>query len=298
MLERKEVIIDEKEAAGWLHDGMRLAIGGFINSLHPMVMVRQIIKKGIKDLVLIGTGNSGLDIDLLIGAGCVKKVITPCITAEDLIAIGPMFRAYAQKGEIETWECDEAIFYSGLRAAAAALPFMPCRAGLGTSLPVVNPDLKVFKDPIRGEDIIAVPPIEPELSIIHAGYADMYGNIQHVGSALNDAIYFPASDKIMVEVDKVISNEEIKRFPEKTTIHTTDAIIRAPYGAHPYASPGFYLEDREHLKEYIEAAVTYLKKNDRGPFDAYLEKYILKPETHADYLETIGFKRLLSLYEY
>ena len=298
MMERKERIIDEKEAASWIHDGMSVAIGGFINSLHPMAIVRHIIRNGVRNLTLIGTGNSGLDVDLLVGAGCVKKVITPCVTAEDLVAIGPMFRAKAQNGEIEVWECDEAIFYTGLRAAAAMLPFMPCRAGLGTSIPEINPDLKVFNDPINGEPLVAVPPIEPEVSILHAGYADAYGNIQHVGSALNDAIFFPASDKTIVEVDKIISNEDVRRFPEKTTIHVADAIVRAPYGAHPYASPGFHLEDREHIKDYVTAATAFLKENNRGPFESYLKKYIYEPETHADYLEVIGFKRLLSLYEY
>ena len=298
MLERKEVIIDEKEAASLIHDGMTVAIGGFINSLHPMAIVRQIIRNGIKNLTLVGTGNSGLDVDLLIGAGCVKKLISPCVTAEDLVPIGPMFRARAQRGEIEVWECDEAIFYTGLRAAAAMLPFIPCRAGLGTSMPVVNPELKVFKDPIKGEPMVAVPAIEPEVAVLHAGYADAYGNIQHVGSALNDAIFFPASDKTVVEVDKIISNEDIRRFPEKTTIHVAHAVIRAPYGAHPYASPGFYLEDREHMKEYVAAATVFLKEGDLRPFESYLKKYVYEPETHADYLEMIGFKRILSLYEY
>ena len=101
-----------------------------------------------------------------------------------------------------------------------------------------------------------------------------------------------------MEVEKIISNEEIRRAPEKTTIHVAHAVVRSPYGAHPYASPGFYLEDREHIKEYVVAATAFLKENDRKPFEAYLKKYIYEPETHADYLEVIGFKRLLSLYEY
>lgn len=298
MMERREVILEEKEAAGWVRDGMTVAIGGFINSLHPMTIVRHIIRNGVRDLTLVGTGNSGLDVDLLIGAGCVRKLITPCVTAEDIVSIGPMFRAAAQKGEIETWECDEAIFYTALRAAGSMLPFMPCQAGLGTSIHEVNPELKVFQDPLKGEPLVAVPAVAPELAILHAGYADAYGNIQHVGSALNDVIFFPASDRTIVQVDKIISNEEVRRSPEKTTIHLAHAVVRAPYGSHPYASPGFHLEDREHIREYAAAATAFLKENDRRPFEAYLRKYIYEPETHADYLEAIGFKRLLSLYEY
>ena len=46
---------------------------------------------------------------------------------------------------------------------------------MGTSLPEVNPDLKVFKDPISGETLIAVPPIKPDVAILHAPAADADG---------------------------------------------------------------------------------------------------------------------------
>ena len=36
---------------------------------------------------------------------------------------------------------------------------------------------------------------------------------------------------------------------------------------------------------------------DRGPWQAYLERYVLEPATHADYLERVGIKRLLTLHE-
>jgi glutaconate CoA-transferase subunit A len=75
-LERKSLIIDEREAASWIQDGMTIAIGGFINSSHPMAIVRQIIRRGVKDLTVVGPASGGLDLDLLIGAGCVKKLVT------------------------------------------------------------------------------------------------------------------------------------------------------------------------------------------------------------------------------
>ena len=297
-MKRKEVIIDEVESGKWIQDGMAIIIGGFITSSHPMAIIRQIIRNKVKDLTVIGSASSGLDIDLLIGAGCVKKVVSPYVGAETLAPIGPCFRIAAQKGEIDVWEIDEAMYYAGLRAAAQMLPFMPWRGCVGTSYPEVNPDIKEFKDPIKGETLLAVPAIEPDISIIHAAYADVYGNVQHLGTGFGDRAHARAADKRIVQVEKIVPNQEIRKDPLKTTVFGADAIIRAPYGAYPFSSPGFYLEDTEYIKEYVRAATVYAKNNDRGPLEEYLNKYIYEPETHVDYLERIGIRRLVGLYEY
>ena len=295
---RKEVIVDEVEAAGWIKDGMSIIIGGFITSSHPMAITRQIIKNGVKDLTVIGPASSGLDVDLLIGAGCTKKVVSPYVAGEVIAPIGPMFRVAVEREEVEIWEIDESMYYCGLRAAAHLLPFMPWRGCVGTSYPDLNPDIKVFKDPVNNETLLAVPAIKPDIAILHAAYSDPYGNVQHVGTGFGDRTQHLAADRTIVQVEKIVPNEEIRKDPVKTSIAGADAVVRSPYGAHPFSSPGFYLEDIEHLKEYVAAANAYAKDGDRGPFEGYLERYILGPGDHLDYLEKIGVKRLLSLYEY
>ena len=296
--ERKQVIVDEKEAAGWIEDGMTIIIGGFITSSHPMAIIRQIIKNGIKDLTVIGSASSGLDVDLLVGAGCARKVISPYVAGEVVAPIGPFFRTAVERGEIEVWEIDESMYYCGLRAAAHLLPFMPWRGCVGTSFPEMNPDLKVFEDPVNGETLLAVPAIKPDIAILHAAYADPYGNVRHVGTGFGDRAQHLASDKTIVQVEQIIPNEEIRKDPAKTSIAGADAVVRSPYGAHPYSSPGFYLEDLDHLKAYVDSANAYAKNGDRALFQQYLDTYIMGPEDHPDYLEQIGFRQILSLYEY
>lgn len=295
---RKEVITDEVSAAKWIQDGMAIGIGGFINSSHPMAIIRQIIKSKVKNLTIVGAASSGLEVDLLIAAGCVKKVITSYVGAEGLAPVGPCFRRAAQNGEIEVWDVDEGQYYAGLRAAAQKLPFMPWLGGLGTSITEINPDIKVFNDPIKGKSILAIPAIEVDIALIHAAYADPYGNIQFVGTGFGDRAITRAADVILVEVEKIIPNVEIRKNPERTAIRNADAVVRAPYGAHPFSSPGFYLQDDDHLKEYLKGSTSFLKNNDRGLLDQYLQKYLYEPESHRDYLERIGIKRLISLYEY
>jgi glutaconate CoA-transferase subunit A len=185
-----------------------------------------------------------------------------------------------------------------LLAAARALPFLPWRGGVGTSIPDVNQDLKVFKDPISGETLIAVPPIKPDVTILHAAVADAYGNVQHHGGpGWIDLFMQRAADRVIVQVEKVISNEEVRADPWKTTIADADAIVRVPFGAHPFYSRGFYIQDNEHLKLYSDATRAAME-GERRMLEDYLDRYCRQPASHGDYLETIGIKRLLQLNEY
>ena len=294
---RKEVVISETEAASWIKDGMTVAVGGLLSSSHPMVIIREMIKNKTKDLTVLA-GSAGLELDLLIGAGCVKKVVVSLMTGEVVAAIGPMFRKAAEKGEIEIWEGEESIYAAGLQAAALGIPSMPAKAGVGTSLPEINPDLRRYQDPVSGETLLAVPALKADIAILHAAYSDFYGNVQHLGTGFADRALYRAAEKVIVQVEKIVSNEEIKRDPRATSIPGADAIVRAPFGAHPGSSPGFYLEDRIHMKEYVKAAGLSAKENNAEHLETYLKKYIYEPATHLDYLDQIGVKRLLSLNEY
>ncbi len=297
MSERRSRIVDEIQAAARVKDGMAIIIGGHIMASHPMAVIRQVIKQGTRNLTVIGAASAGLEVDLLVGAGCARKVITPYVGGEALAPIGPFYKAAVERGEIETWECDEGIYYTALRAAALGLPFLPTLAGLGTSLPEVNPDLKVFDDPLTGRPLIAVPPLRPDVALIHAAVADAYGNVQFVGSGMGDRAHHRAAAATIVTVERIVPNEEIRKNPLATAVWNADAVVRAPYGSHPYQSPGFYLHDEEHLGEYLRAARAAVT-GDRGQFTAYLDRYVFTPASHAEYLQAVGFPRILSLYEF
>jgi glutaconate CoA-transferase subunit A len=291
MNQRRERIIDEAVAASWLESGMTVAIG----QPTPMALVRSLIRRGVKDLTVV---DAGFSLDLLIAARCVRKVVSYYAGGGFGNPVTPAFRRAAERGEIEVWECEEGILCAGLQAAAQALPFLPWRGGVGTSIPDVNRDLKIFKDPISGETLIAVPPIKPDVAILHAAHADAYGNVQHIGGpGWIDLFMYRAADRTIVQVEKIIPNEEIRADGWKTTIPAADAIVRAPFGAHPFYSRGYYIQDNDHLREY-NAAANSAERGDSGPLDAYLDRYCREPATLGDYLERIGIKRLLALHEY
>jgi len=289
--QRRERVIDEADAATWIERGMTIAIG----QPTPMALVRNIIRRGVKDLTVV---DAGFSLDLLIAAGCVRKVVSYYAGGGFGNPVTPAFRHAAERGAIEVWECEEGILCAGLQAAAQALPFLPWRGGVGTSLPEVNSDLKIFKDPLRGETLIAVPPIKPDVAILHAAHADAYGNVQHIGGpGWIDLFMYRAADRTIVQVEKIISNEEVRAEPWKTTIPAADAIVRTPFGAHPFYSRGYYVQDNDHLREYSDAAAAMVR-GDPQSLAVYLDRYCREPATHADYLERIGIKRLLALHEY
>lgn len=290
--ERQQRIIDEIEAASWVQDGMTIAVG----APAPMALLRQLIRRGIKNLTVI---DSGLSLDLLIAGGCVRKVVSYYAGGGFGVPVAPSFRRAVERGEIEVWECEEGILTTGLQAAAQSLPFLPWRGGVGTSIPDVNPDLKVFADPVRGETLIAVPPIKPDIALLHAATADAYGNVQHVGGpGWLDLFLYRAADCTIVQVEKIVPNEEIRAHAWATTIGGVDAIVRMPYGAHPFYSRGFYVQDNAHLRSYVEVATAAAQDNRLEALIQYLVHYCREPATHGDYLERVGIKQLLSLYEY
>ncbi len=295
---RRSVVTDAAIVRSLIQDGMTVAIGGFINAGHPMSLVREMLRSGVKDLTVVGAASAGLEIDLLIASGRVRKVITPYIGAEGLASIGPAFRTSAERGLVETAEIDEAMYYAGLRAAAQRLPFNPWRAGLGTSYPELNPSLVEFRDPIKGERLLAIPAIEIDVALLHAAVSDHYGNVQHNGHGFGDRAIAAAADKVVVQVEQLVSPQTIRAQPALTSVAGADHVVRAPYGAHPFSSDGYYPPDEPHIGEYVAAAQRWLREDDRSALDAYLERFVYEPQDHVEYLERIGMRQLLALSEY
>jgi len=291
---RAPVTTTLQEELDRLEDGMTIAFGGFNTASHPMAVVRGIVKKGLRNLTVVGSAISGLDLDLLIGAGAVNEVVTSSVTAEVLASVGPFYREAAENGSIDIWECDEGIFYAAIRAAGQGLPFNPWKAGIGTSIVELNKKLVPFTCPVTGQQLIAVPAINPDVFFTHVERADRYGLGQHTGSGYGDRAIHRASKRTVITTEALISNEEIRRNPLMTSIAYADAVVRVPWGAHPFSSPGCYRVDEAFIKEYVSVA-NQARKGDRSAFAEWLQHYVFEPETQADYLETLGQERLLDL---
>lgn len=293
---RSAVLISAAEAVAEIPHGATIGIGGIVNSGHPMAIIREIVRQGVGDLHVVGLA-SGLEVDILIAAGLVRRLSTPTVTAEGMRPIAPAFRRAAEAGEIEVWECDEGLIYAALRAGAQRLPFVTWGAGIGTSLPQINDGLTEIESPFGGGRVLAVRAIELDFSFAHAARADRYGNVQPIGSGFGDRALARAARRAIYTVDRIVTNHEIRLDPGATAIAGVDAVVHAPFGAHPFASPGHYVLDRRQLERYLQACDRWVQSGDRGPLDDFLEQWVSGPGSHWDYLTRVGPEALYGLEE-
>src|SRR5258708_38257515 len=61
-------------------------------------------------------------------------------------------------------------------AGASHLPFFPLRSYLGSDMPRVNERIKMVDDPYGDGVVAVVPPLHPDVAILHAQRADRQGN--------------------------------------------------------------------------------------------------------------------------
>jgi len=196
------------DMVGELRDGMTIGLGGWGSRRKPMAAVRAILRAGVGDLTVVSYG--GPDVGLLCAAGRVRKVVYSFVTL-DSIALDPHFRVARQTGTIEAMEIDEGMFYLGLLAASQRVPFLPTRAGLGSDVLRVNPELRTVRSPYDdGEELVAMRALELHAALVHVHRADASGNAQILGpDPYFDDLFCMAARRRIVSCERVVRTEEL-----------------------------------------------------------------------------------------
>jgi glutaconate CoA-transferase subunit A len=293
---RQAVLASAEELVAEIEPGATIGIGGLLDSSHPMALLRALVRRGVGDLHVVGTAQ-GFELDWLIAAGLVRKVTVATISGDTLGMIAPAFRREAEAGGLEVAEADEGLMYAALLAAAHQIDFMPWGAGLGTSIPELNDGIEIVESPFGGRPTVAVKALPLDFALLHAARSDPFGNVQYVGGAFGDRALARAAARVFVSVDEVVSNREIRTRPQATAYSGVDAVVHAPFGSHPFASPGRYIHDEPVLREYLEATGPWLKSGDRGALDEFLRRWLVEPGGHWEYLDRVGSERLNGLAE-
>ncbi len=280
-------LVSLDEAVAGIPDGARIGLGGWIFNAQPMALVRALIRKGARDLDLVPTPGS-IAPDMLIGAGCVRSTVVVYISFEQY-GLAPHFRRAAEAGTIRVTDLDGPALAGGLRAAICDLPYSPI-PDLGTDLPRHAPDYYRPLPTTPGErKLLAVPAIRPDVCLLHAQQADIHGNVQYLGPPFFDAMLAQASRRVIVSVDRIVSTDTIRRNNHLTKLPAAmvDAVVEAPWGAHPSASPSLYRADDRHLRDYVKASA------GSEPFAAYLQHHVQAGA--SAYLDLLGGARLAAL---
>ncbi|MFF3640841.1 CoA transferase subunit A [Streptomyces sp. NPDC002564] len=263
------------EIVGRLRSGMTLGIGGWGSRRKPMALVRALLRSDVTDLTVVAYG--GPDVGLLAAAGRIRTLVT-AFTTLDSIPLEPHFRAARERAAFDLVELDEAMFMQGLTAGAQRLPFLPIRAGLGSDVLRVNPQLRTVTSPYEdGEELVAVPALRMDAALVHLNRADRHGNGQYLGpDPYFDDLFCEAADTAYVSCERIVDPAELTAHAAPQTMlvsrHSVTGVTQTPKGAHFTSCVPDYGRDEPFQKEYATAAA------DPRAWEAFRERFLTGTE--------------------
>jgi glutaconate CoA-transferase subunit A len=250
------------EAVACVESGMTIGIGGWGSRRKPMAFVRALLRTGVTDLTVVTYG--GPDLGLLCSAGKVAKVYYGFVSLDSPPFYDPWFARARTTGSIVAREMDEGMLRCGLQAAAARLPFLPIRAGLGSSVPDFwDGELMTVHSPYltdgKPEELIAMPALRLDAAFVHLNVGDRHGNAAYTGiDPYFDDLFLMAADRRLLSVERVVPTEQlVKAVPPQALLVNrmmVDTVVEAPGGAHFTTAAPDYGRDEKFQRRYAEAA--------------------------------------------
>lgn len=290
MRERKErglvnKLVDEREAVARLvSDGDYVSYDFSSFTRGPASLIREIIRQGKRNLWFCAKFTL-MESTLLMAGGCLEGVDV------GFLGLGQAVGRAVAEGRLKVSEWTNGTLTLRHLAGAMGVPFLPTRTLLGSDT-LERSGARVVRDPFTGGPVALVPAVNPDVGLVHVHQCDVYGNGRCFGPGVSPVETAMASRKVIISTDEIIDHEDIRRDPGRTTIpyYLVDAVVYAPFGAHPGGLPGVYEMDQEHLNEFLAC------EGDPGRLAGYLEKYVYSVSGHREYLEQrVGLGRLMEL---
>ncbi len=270
--------------AAHVHDGDSVAIEGFTACI-CFAAAHEIIRQGRRDLTLCRM-TPDLIYDQMIAAGCARKMVFSYLGNPGVGSLHCVRRA-VEKDVPRPLELEEYSHFGMVGrylAGAYRLPFFPLRSYKGSDLPAVNPRIRSVDSPYGDETIAVVPPLNPDVAILHAQRADAEGDTQLWGLlGVQKEVAFAARCVIVV-VEEVVENDVIRSDPNRTIIPglLVDALVHEPYGTHPSYVQGYYDRDNAFYLAWDEIS------RGEAATQAWLDEWVYGVPDRAAYLEKLG----------
>lgn len=282
-------LVDLERAAAAVVDGALVALGGGLSARLPMALVRELIRAGRRDLHVLGSAH-GIDVDLLIAAGAVAVCEESYVGFEQDFGLAPAYRRAAETGSVEVRESCCATILAQLRAAEFGLPMLPVRGVKGSDIRRLHPEYGEVTCPFTGEILVVVPPLRPDVALIHAPLGDRRGNLHLDQPYVLDERFAAASRQVVATVDRIGTTEDVVAAGVTIPAHLVTAVAEVPYGAHPTSCYPGYAYDRPHLAEYVRAATA-----GGAELAGYVDRYVTGTATEEAYRKVVGEERLAAL---
>jgi glutaconate CoA-transferase, subunit A len=287
--------------ADLVRDGDTVAIEGFTH-LISFAAGHEIIRQRKRDLTLARM-TPDLIYDQMVAAGCARKLIFSWLGNPGVGGLGAIRRRIepATSGgpadgpaglpRLEIEEYSHFGMVGRYTAGAANLPFFPLRSYFETDLPRANPLIREIQSPYGDGVVYAVPPLKPDVTIVHAQRADAAGNTQVWGllGCQKEAAF--AAERVIVVVEELVEEAVIRADPNRTIIPglIVDAVVVEPFGAHPSYVQGAYDRDNAFYLEWD--AIT----RDEAALQAWLRDWVFEVDSRAGYLDKLGRDRIAGL---
>ncbi len=224
-----------------------------------MAATRALIEAGAKDLHLIAIPTSGLQADLLIGAGRVATMESAGVTLDEF-GQAPRFVEAVKQGALNLKDTTCPALVSALQAGEKGIPFIPMRGLIGSDLLKHRDDYQVIDNPFAGggDPIVVLPAIVPDFALIHAPLADRHGNVW-IGKARELMTMAHAARHTLVSAEEIVEEDLMAdplRSPATIPAHYVTRIARAERGCWPLGLTGCYDIDAEAMSAYAQMART------------------------------------------
>src|SRR5205085_2962149 len=170
--------------------------------------------------------------DQMVGAGVARKLVFSWLGNPGVGGLHAI-RRRIEHHDPEPLEIEEYSHFgmvSRYVAGASRLPFMPLRSYLESDLPRANPNIVEVESPYGEDRVFAVPPLNPDVAIVHVQRADAEGNAQIWGlvGCQKEAAF--AAERVIVVCEEVVDASVVRADPNRTAIPglIVDAVVEEP----------------------------------------------------------------------
>ena len=253
-----------------VHDGDTVALEGFTH-LIPTLAGHEIIRQKRRDLTLVRM-TPDLVYDQMIGMGCARKLV---FSWGGNPGVGSLHRfrdavEYGWPTPLEVDEHSHAGMANRYVAGASRVPFAVLRGYRGSDLASRSDTIRTVTCPFTGEELSAVPAINPDVTVVHAQRADRDGNVQRGGRLGVQKEAVLAAERVLVTVEEVVDHLDPRPGAIVLPAWVVTAVAEVPGGAHPSYTAGY--TDRDNAFYSAWDAIS----RDRDTFTTWMQEHVVE----------------------
>jgi glutaconate CoA-transferase subunit A len=275
-----EITTIEQAVSRYVRDGQTVYLAGFTH-LIPFSFGHELIRQGYRGLT-VGRATPDLICDQMIAAGVVRRLIFS-YAGNPGVGLLRCFRRAVETGDLQLEEYSHFELIARLQAGAAGLPFWPVLTEENDL--TRRRGRPSVRSPFGGELVPVVPPLRPDVTMLHAHLADDAGNVYAWGLLGDVREAALAAGKVLVSVEEMRPAVELRRERDHLLLpgFRVDTVSVEPWGAHPSYVQGRYDRDQDFYSEWDrltrdpEAVAGWLRRFVHGVPDRSRYLDLLEP---------------------